>query len=714
MQSVSFMNVDHIDDDFVMMESREEVERFMANSDEKKKKKYFRQLFDFLGGGDSPIEALELALGRDKTLQKHQMSILSIFSLWADETNSAESLRVFQEKRNQLQLLSQCYIGKFVTRLILSKPKNSIGKDIGNKHLYCHCLNMLQYITDERYVDYKPERMKNFKIAQEYNLIPHLVNFLDPANGNILIMFHASAILKHFVTDTEEASILIYRAAGLRKCLHLMSRKECEKICMDYYKENYSPKSILDNDEVEIIQKFYYGKISILKSLERFPQVTEYHFRKECLMYVAREMQENCALVSYKIAASNKLVRREILLLKPFSKVLNKWFNTPCIWRTEQRMIQYAFNILRGVIEDAQPCISSRDILKNYKIMDWIEQQIFNPEKDNLISVLNLLGVFARQYPECITMIIGKKDFLKAVSIYIDSYDDQVQIGALQTICTFVQCPSTAALVLDMGITPEKFFLLSKYNVNQVTAVLKQMKIQMAINCPLEWGVHQNMFESTCLERKYNLEKAQRFKEQGNTQFKAEKYDKAIQLYTYGLNCIPPVENLFSTCTNYSKNKTTVWFVLPSALFTNRAQCYLMKKKWQEAIDDCTSAIARSFEDNAEARKILFKTVYRRARAFLEIKSYRNALHDISFCLRRDAPAANVRSLFQEILTLYRKHHGIEPLRRCGTCMEGVGTNLKRCAKCPEMYCSRACQTYAWNEGHKKNCNYSLEDENSE
>ena len=37
-------------------------------------------------------------------------------------------------------------------------------------------------------------------------------------------------------------------------------------------------------------------------------------------------------------------------------------------------------------------------------------------------------------------------------------------------------------------------------------------------------------------------------------------------------------------------------YVLPSVLFTNRAQCYLSMNKWEQAIDDCTEAIIRSYE----------------------------------------------------------------------------------------------------------------------
>lgn len=91
-----------VDDDLDIEESRQEIKRQLAQTDEKKKRKYFRKLFEFLGGGDSPIEALELALGRDKLLQVKQMNYMSIFSLWIDESNSdfvvrnCISCRIFQ------------------------------------------------------------------------------------------------------------------------------------------------------------------------------------------------------------------------------------------------------------------------------------------------------------------------------------------------------------------------------------------------------------------------------------------------------------------------------------------------------------------------------------------------------------------------------------------------------------------------------------------
>ena len=160
---------------------------------------------------------------------------------------------------------------------------------------------MLQYITDERYIENRPEQVKNVKIAVENNVVPRLVDFLDPTFGNPLTMFHAANALKNFISVSDEASIQIYKAGGLKKCLHLMSRRECHKMYMDYYKETFLGNSDVDKDEEEIMRKFYTGKITFFKRIERYPMLTEYDHRKECLMYMASQTQENCALVTYKV-----------------------------------------------------------------------------------------------------------------------------------------------------------------------------------------------------------------------------------------------------------------------------------------------------------------------------------------------------------------------------------------------------------------------------
>ena len=82
-------------EDFIAVKTREDIEKIMSNTNEKWKTKYFKKLFEFLGGGDSPVEAIELALGRNTTLKETQLTILSIFSLWLDEISCLTTVIYF-------------------------------------------------------------------------------------------------------------------------------------------------------------------------------------------------------------------------------------------------------------------------------------------------------------------------------------------------------------------------------------------------------------------------------------------------------------------------------------------------------------------------------------------------------------------------------------------------------------------------------------------
>ena len=83
-----------VEENLVPVNSREDIEKVMNNAADKKKAKYFKKLFEFLGGGDSPVEAVELALGRDTTLKETQLKVLSIFSLWVEELSCMSMVSV--------------------------------------------------------------------------------------------------------------------------------------------------------------------------------------------------------------------------------------------------------------------------------------------------------------------------------------------------------------------------------------------------------------------------------------------------------------------------------------------------------------------------------------------------------------------------------------------------------------------------------------------
>ena len=191
---------------------------------------------------------------------------------------------------------------KLIIRLVTLKPAKSDGQELFSKYLYYHCINTLAHITDKRYIESPLERVRNMKIIRAYHGIPRLVEFLDPVNNDPLMIFQTSEVLKHLAKDKRDMCIRIYKADGLRRCLHFMLRKEADKMFADYLKENFSSKLSMPNEEVEILDKFYLGKRLVLKKTDRYPQLTGCDHRRDCFTYMSAELQENCALIVFEVS----------------------------------------------------------------------------------------------------------------------------------------------------------------------------------------------------------------------------------------------------------------------------------------------------------------------------------------------------------------------------------------------------------------------------
>lgn len=52
----------------------------------------------------------------------------------------------------------------------------------------------------------------------------------------------------------------------------------------------------------------------------------------------------------------------------------------------------------------------------------------------------------------------------------------------------------------------------------------------------------EKQFRISIHEERYNMKKALKYKEDGNTKFKERKYETALKLYTLGLECVPPTD----------------------------------------------------------------------------------------------------------------------------------------------------------------------------
>jgi len=97
------------------------------------------------------------------------------------------------------------------------------------------------------------------------------------------------------------------------------------------------------------------------------------------------------------------------------------------------------------------------------------------------------------------------------------------------------------------------------------------------------------------------LQKAEDFKNQGNSHFSKSELDDAISAYSQGLvqvdRAVPPP------------------VALKTALLSNRAACFLKKMSLQDCIDDCTKALDILQESSSEEPKLRSKLLFRRAKA---------------------------------------------------------------------------------------------------
>jgi hypothetical protein len=209
-------------------------------------------------------------------------------------------IECLQKRKELLNFLSDCNIVKLIIRLLTLKSART-GTVLFSKYLYYHCVNILAHITDGRYIENGLERVKNIKIIKAYHGIARLVELLDPVNNDPLIIYQASRVLKHLSKDRRDMCNRIYKADGLRRCLHFMVRKEADKMFADYLKDNFSTKLSMPSEEVEILGKFYCGNKLVLKKYERYPKPQGCDNFRDSFTFMAAQLQDNCALILFEV-----------------------------------------------------------------------------------------------------------------------------------------------------------------------------------------------------------------------------------------------------------------------------------------------------------------------------------------------------------------------------------------------------------------------------
>lgn len=135
------------------------------------------------------------------------------------------------------------------------------------------------------------------------------------------------------------------------------------------------------------------------------------------------------------------------------------------------------------------------------------------------------------------------------------------------------------------------------------------------------------------------LERAQKYKNEGNSLFKKGKYDEAINMYNKAIDSCP------------EEFRTDL-----ATFYQNRAAAYENLKKWSSVIADCTKAL----EYNEKYEKAL----YRRAKAEETIKDWENCLDDITaVCLLQSFQNQNALLMADRVLKELGRQHADEAMK---------------------------------------------------
>lgn len=135
------------------------------------------------------------------------------------------------------------------------------------------------------------------------------------------------------------------------------------------------------------------------------------------------------------------------------------------------------------------------------------------------------------------------------------------------------------------------------------------------------------------------LERAQRYKNEGNALFKRGRYDEAISKYNKAIETCP------------EEFKTDL-----ATFYQNRAACYENLKKWSSVIADCTKAL--------EYNQTYEKALHRRARAEEVIKDWENCLDDITaVCLLQNFQNQNALLMADRVLKELGRQHAADAIK---------------------------------------------------
>ncbi|XP_002739932.1 uncharacterized protein LOC100368909 [Saccoglossus kowalevskii] len=446
--------------------------------------------------------------------------------------------------------------------------------------------------------------------------------------------------------------------------------------------------------------------------------------------YIDASLDWSSSLQTHSLTTLANLVNRGVKFSHFFFKetrtlkAVIKWLRTAPLIRSERVLVKQALGLMATLSFNVD---LGWILVSEWKIINYVENIVMYPYQD--LAYAGFRYIHISTYPDCKAKnLIGKSEtILRACALHAFSSIHDIRSFVLQCVEMFSKGDSSPTMLKYLGARDltllEDSFGQYGDTKDMITCIRENYK---------KYALSQWKKELEKLERSdviIDQRKSEELKKKGNACFNSGLYEKALEFYNDAIKICP-------ITTPSSTNHRVQWCSLLATLYGNRAQCYINLKRWQEAVSDCDYAIIRClhydlidvggaadyytslsavdltkqdiFKTFAEVTPILLKAMFRRSKALFELKDYLRAVVDAEQCafMRKDDYTFYIH--YEKVLLAYRDNKGVENARRCGLCWKGGGQKLKRCAYCSAIYCSRKCQSEAWDKGHKDNCGSQL------
>ncbi|XP_057295870.1 uncharacterized protein LOC130624307 isoform X1 [Hydractinia symbiolongicarpus] len=654
-----------------------------------------KQWFDLTDGAEKPkmlISEMRCSMVKN---------FLSAVYFFLDEKTKSSKLK----QHDLINFLLTCKVTTFITTLLEGNDNlKALQENNLNSSVTYMTLVLIKRILE--HTGHKQTSHSNQLLNG--NVVEMLLDILNSSEKN-LCMVAAVDILCCFSLQHREACERISKSNGLVTLSQFIKKDDAQKMLLSSGIE----KDFFCFDDHMFAYNFYHIECCV-NFEEKEWKVPETINRESgvLLLQIGFELKKASMKILMQIADLNNRFRLLLYNQERCMKPILSWLSNPACHPSTHIMFQFSSHIISNLLLSEEIAIK---LINNNNLINTLDVGLYSAGWHISRQFQMLVHGIAKQGGTVREKLAENKGIFEALVCQMYSIDEDVQPALIALVAELAQGRKTATELHKAGCTPQLLIDTGHFYGHSYRRQIERARCGFVKHVK-SWRKEERLIRSERNEDSLTIRhQVENLKNNGNDEFKKQKYERAVEFYTQALKICPvrikcpDGEN----CPSWDPrmgvgNDVHHWWVLPATLFANRAQCHLQMGKWQECIRDSTRSICSCWipcdEGGPTRSSIFLKAVYRRARAWYEMEDYLKALNDISCCHELEPNDQMFTDMYKECLLLYRKYYRRELVRHCGNCGAGEGIQLRRCAGCCEVYCSKKCQTTDWTAGHKELC----------